>query len=792
MAARFTVLLSRKSKLITIMNNLEKFQDIFKRNLKMSARTVSIATLLSDRYLKRIKYDPYYQRNYVWENDKQSFFIESVILGTEIPPIVFYKSGLEIEVVDGRQRFETLKRFVENDITLRSKGLLELKALDKKTYESLNDDIQQTFLNTKIRIFEFEVVGVPDLDSQMEDRIKKEIFRRYNSGITPLKQYEVDNAKYDEDEVTDFFKKTLSNDDVLFDVIDRCYLTGSNKQKADRILDMAAFLRQMLVIDRIPITRLAGGHKSFYTDILYDDYVAHLQEDEDIIKVCELLIQQVKNVSNAYQSSIKTVYECLLWGVIILNKESVALDLNEAKECIQEHYDKSTSIYQTESDHYYGNIVNRYSDTAEFLKQVTGFDFKNYLRSATFKAQIKPLLQTDHDVDITLEKLSSLRINKPAPASKPIDQIVSDVASDYYQIRPSYQRQEKISVKKASSIIESILLGIKLPPLFVYVRKDGVREVVDGQQRLLSILGFLGKPYKDEDGNIRYSLNDKFRLQDLRILPQYNGKRYSDIIKEVEDTILDFDIDEIEIQEDVNPNFEPTDLFIRLNNKPYPIRANTFEMWNSIADKDVITKIKEVTSKYDSWFYSVAPVLDKLGTRRDRMQNEELITILSYISYSLTKIDEVTKILGFYLRLNKFTCRLKTKSYISSLIENLSDRPSEKQSFLYHINETERIINSIGKILLDNNISKERFNDLLNVKKSPNFSRSNQDFYILWIILRKISDTVMVSKKEEVVDDVKKMLSMLKNVDEKELDDTYAQQYVDTLDAITAKYGAME
>ena len=52
-----------------IMNNLENFQDVFKRNLKMSARTVSIATLLSSRYLKRVKYDPYYQRNYVWEND---------------------------------------------------------------------------------------------------------------------------------------------------------------------------------------------------------------------------------------------------------------------------------------------------------------------------------------------------------------------------------------------------------------------------------------------------------------------------------------------------------------------------------------------------------------------------------------------------------------------------------------------------------------------------------------------------------------------------------------------------
>lgn len=772
-----------------IMNNLEKFQDIFKRNLKMSARTVSIATLLSNRYLKRVKYDPYYQRNYVWENDKQSFFIESVLLGTEIPPIVFYKSGLEIEVVDGRQRFETLKRFVDNDITLRSKGLLELKALDKKTFSELKD-IQQTFLNTKIRIFEFEVVGVSDLDSQMEDRIKKEIFRRYNSGITPLKQYEVDNAKYDDDDVTEYFKKSLSEDSELFGIIDRCYLTGSNKLKADRILDMAAFLRQMLVIDRIPITRLAGSHKSFYTDILYDDYVANLSDEEDVTKACEVLIKQVKGVSKLYETSIRTVYECLLWGVIILGKEDVTFDFDAVKDKVKEHYDSKTSTYQTESDHYYGNIVNRYTDTATFLKEITNFDFKNYLRSSTFRSQIKPLLQTDDDVDISIEKLSSLRINKPSPSSKPIDQILLDVATDYYQIRPSYQRQEKISVKKASSIIESILLGIKLPPIFVYVREDGVREVVDGQQRLLSILGFLGKPYKDEEGQIRYSLNNKFRLQDLRILPKYNGKHYSDIIREVEDTILDFDIDEIEIQQDVNPKFEPTDLFIRLNNKPYPIRINTFEMWNSTADKDVITKIKEVTSRHDSWFYSAAPVLDKLGTRTDRMQNEELITILTYVSYSLSKSEDVTKILGFYLRLNKFTCRLKTKSYISTLIENISDRPSEKELFLYHIDETERIINNIGAYLLDNDITKEHFNDLLNVKETPIFSRSNQEFYILWIILRKISNSVMEARKDEVKEDIKKMLSLLKNVDETELDEKYAEMYVKTLNEITNKYNA--
>ena len=37
---------------------------IFTNNLRKDARTVSVATLLSGRYLIRINYAPYYQRNY--------------------------------------------------------------------------------------------------------------------------------------------------------------------------------------------------------------------------------------------------------------------------------------------------------------------------------------------------------------------------------------------------------------------------------------------------------------------------------------------------------------------------------------------------------------------------------------------------------------------------------------------------------------------------------------------------------------------------------------------------------
>lgn len=429
----------------------------------------------------------------------------------------------------------------------------------------------------------------------------------------------------------------------------------------------------------------------------------------------------------------------------------------------------------------------RFTDTATLLNKLANFDFKIYLRSSDFKSKINSLKQTEKDAELTMDRLARLRINKPSPASKPIDQIMSDLASNYYLIRPSYQRQEKISLKKASSIIESILLGIKLPPLFIYVRKDGIREVIDGQQRLLSIIGFLGRTYTNEEGLKVHSINHNFKLKDLRILKKYNGKRYSDIISEVEDTILDFDLDEIEISQDLNEKFEPTDLFIRLNSKPYPIKPNTFEMWNSIVDKDVIQLIKGITAKYVSWFYIKA--LDDIEeTRKDRMQNEELITILSYLCYNNIKTGDFTKVLGFYPRMEKFTCRLKTKYNLTELLESFEFKPTEKELFIKSIHKTENVINLIESVLLDNNATKESFNAILNIKNLQRFSRSYQEFYILWIMLYDLSAQSAMEHKIEIMSDLKEMFSLLKNINDCSVDTEYVERFILKLKSLSTKY----
>lgn len=302
--------------------------DIFKYNLRKDARTVSVATLLSQRYLKRIKYDPYYQRNYVWEKDKQSFFIESIFLGTEIPPIVLYKSGTRVEVIDGRQRFETIKRFKENDFSLHASGLMSLNALAGKKYSDLKPEFQQLFDDTKIRIFEFEILGKADLSPLLEDKVKKEIFRRYNIGITPLNQSEVDNAKYDDDPLTEYLKFKLKGDVNIYNLIKNCFFVNSTKEQGDLIVDMVTELRKLLVLKFIPITKYADSGKTLLIEMFYDKYVNELCENgESIEAVGDKLIDDISCVNDIIPNKNSFIYECLLWAISVLEMENQDINL---------------------------------------------------------------------------------------------------------------------------------------------------------------------------------------------------------------------------------------------------------------------------------------------------------------------------------------------------------------------------------------------------------------------------------------------------------------------------------
>jgi hypothetical protein len=90
-------------------------------------------------------------------------------------------------------------------------------------------------------------------------------------------------------------------------------------------------------------------------------------------------------------------------------------------------------------------------------------------------------------------------------------------------IHPEFQRFFRWSPKQKSRLIESILLGIPIPPIFVAQRPDGVWDVVDGLQRLSTIFQFLGI-LRDEVGNPIEPLT----LEPTKYLPSLEGHRWDD------------------------------------------------------------------------------------------------------------------------------------------------------------------------------------------------------------------------------------------------------------------------
>ena len=240
--------------------NQALFEKIFKEHLKIETYSKSIDSIYSPRLKSKINYSPYYQRNYVWDKNKATYFIESILIGTEVPPLIFFDNNEEIEVIDGRQRFETILRFMSNQFALSAKGLNALKQLKKCTYDDLAKKyitIIENFLDAKLRIIEFKLVNEPPLNKFLEDRVKKEIFSRYNSGITPLKRFEIDNAIYVDDVITNILKEMFTDDPSLKEKIFNTF-SKPVKTDIDEIPDEAilTFARRQLTMPSFPINYL--------------------------------------------------------------------------------------------------------------------------------------------------------------------------------------------------------------------------------------------------------------------------------------------------------------------------------------------------------------------------------------------------------------------------------------------------------------------------------------------------------------------------------------------------------
>lgn len=151
-------------------------------------------------------------------------------------------------------------------------------------------------------------------------------------------------------------------------------------------------------------------------------------------------------------------------------------------------------------------------------------------------------------LDIIDEKINLVR-------TKSLDLSFNEILDMYedneFIIDPSYQRLFRWPVEKESQFIESLLLEMPIPPIYVIEIEESVYELIDGLQRISSYLHFRGKLQKDilaeeelegeippEILEIQNTLNegieeenDVLKLEGCDIIPELNGLTYEELPK---------------------------------------------------------------------------------------------------------------------------------------------------------------------------------------------------------------------------------------------------------------------
>ena len=86
--------------------------------------------------------------------------------------------------------------------------------------------------------------------------------------------------------------------------------------------------------------------------------------------------------------------------------------------------------------------------------------------------------------------------------------------NEYMDVRPFYQRRSRWDEERQSKLIESFIINIPVPPIFLYERAYNSYEVMDGQQRITAIADFY---------------RNRFRLKGLDLWPELNGLSYLEL-----------------------------------------------------------------------------------------------------------------------------------------------------------------------------------------------------------------------------------------------------------------------
>lgn len=195
-----------------MISNFDIVESVDKKieQIRTKSLDLSFNELLDMYENKELIINPEYQRLFRWNDEKQSRFIESLILEMPIPPIFVIETELgEYELIDGLQRISTYLNF-RGSLYL-DKPPLTLEGCD--IIEELNGQNYQTLPKTTQIKLKRNFIRVEVLRKESDKKLRYYMFKRLNTGGEILSEQEVRNCtiRLLDSEVNDFIAELSLN-----------------------------------------------------------------------------------------------------------------------------------------------------------------------------------------------------------------------------------------------------------------------------------------------------------------------------------------------------------------------------------------------------------------------------------------------------------------------------------------------------------------------------------------------------------------------------------------------------
>ncbi|MWO99593.1 DUF262 domain-containing protein [Escherichia coli] len=180
--------------------------------LKRDSNSINIASFWEGYSLNKFNFDPPYQRDSVWDEEKQSFFIDSILRNYPIPPIFLHQKidddtgRITFEVVDGKQRLTAIVNFIKGIIISASE-----ENDDELTGVSFEDLGNEKYAEIKKLFWRYQM-PIEYIDTE-DEKIIDSIFDRLNRNGERLNGQELRNAKYHQ---TNFYQSVVELSQIPF------------------------------------------------------------------------------------------------------------------------------------------------------------------------------------------------------------------------------------------------------------------------------------------------------------------------------------------------------------------------------------------------------------------------------------------------------------------------------------------------------------------------------------------------------------------------------------------------